>query len=197
MIFSLLTVLFFTASSLGDKFISAKLQCNAREFTFLVSASTAIFLGIILPFVGWNFSFTWQNISALSALMLCKIAEFYTSAALLKTVSAYELKAWLSLNVIVSFLADFLRGIENFFVAFLPCAAVLIAGVCLIAFGRKNNNRLRYVLLSMVYVASKFLYGTANEYLDHRCLGCVCTVPRDALHCRFAVSIHKHKNIFP
>lgn len=159
MIFSLLTVLFFTASSLGDKFISAKLQCNAREFTFLVSASTAIFLGIILPFVGWNFSFTWQNISALSVLMLCKIAEFYTSAALLKTVSAYELKAWLSLNVIVSFLADFLRGIENFFVAFLPCAAVLIAGVCLIAFGRKNNNRLRYVLLSTVYVASKFLYG--------------------------------------
>ena len=56
-------------SSLGDKFISAKLQCNAREFTFLVSASTAIFLGIILPFVGWNFSFTWQNISALSVLM--------------------------------------------------------------------------------------------------------------------------------
>ncbi len=159
MIFSLLTVLFFTASSLGDKYISANMQCNAKEFSFLVSASTATFLGLILPFVGWSFSFSWQSTTALAVLILCKIAEFYTSAALLKTVSAYELKAWLSLNVIISFLADLLRGIENFFVAFLPCTVVLITGVCLITFGRKNNNRLRYVFLSMVYVASKFLYG--------------------------------------
>lgn len=124
MLFSLLTVAFYAASSLGDKFISAKLQCNAKEFSFLVSFATAFFLALILPFVGWNFRFTWQSGTALCTLIALKIAEFYTSAALLKTVSAYELKAWLSLNVIFSYLADLIRGSAVFFAAFIPCAAV-------------------------------------------------------------------------
>lgn len=120
MVFSLLTVVFYAASSLGDKYISAKLACNAQEFSFLVALSTAFFLALVLPFTGWNFAFT------LHVLVALKIAEFYTSAALLKTVSAYELKAWLSLNVIVSYLVDLARGTETFFWAFLPCAAVLV-----------------------------------------------------------------------
>lgn len=159
MLFSLLTVAFYAASSLGDKFISAKLQCNAKEFSFLVSFATAFFLALILPFVGWNFRFTWQSGTALCILIALKIAEFYTSAALLKTVSAYELKAWLSLNVIFSYLADLIRGSAVFFAAFIPCAAVLAAGVGLIAFGEKRGKLLRYIFLSFAYIASKFFYG--------------------------------------
>lgn len=119
MVFSLLTVVFYTASSLGDKYISAKLACSAQEFSFLVALSTAFFLALVLPFTGWNFAFTLQSGQALIVLIALKIAEFYTSAALLKTVSAYELKAWLSLNVIVSYLVDLARGTETFFGAFL------------------------------------------------------------------------------
>ena len=38
------------------------------------------------------------------------IYSFYTSALLLKSVSAYELKAWLGLNIIFSYLSNLIRG---------------------------------------------------------------------------------------
>lgn len=52
MLFSLLTVAFYSASSLGDKFISARLRCDPKEFSFLVSVATAVFLALMLPFLG-------------------------------------------------------------------------------------------------------------------------------------------------
>ena len=165
MLFSLLTVAFYAASSLGDKFIAAKLQCNAKEFSFLVSVATAFFLALVLPFVGWNFAFTLQSGLALCVLVALKIAEFYTSAALLKTASAYELKAWLSLNVAVSYLIGLARGTENFFLAFLPCTALLAAGIAMIVFGERRAHKLRYVLLSLGYIAAKFLYGLQMNVL--------------------------------
>lgn len=173
MVFSLLTVVFYAASSLGDKYISAKLACSAREFSFLVALSTSFFLALVLPFTGWNFAFTLQSGLALIVLVALKIAEFYTSAALLKTVSAYELKAWLSLNVIVSYLVDLARGTETFFWAFLPCAAVLVAGIGLVAFGEKREKLLRYILLSLGYIASKFLYGLQMNVLEGTSPVCV------------------------
>lgn len=173
MVFSLLTVVFYAASSLGDKYISAKLACSAQEFSFLVALSTAFFLALVLPFTGWNFAFTLQSGLALVVLVALKIAEFYTSAALLKTVSAYELKAWLSLNVIVSCLVDLARGTETFFWAFLPCAAVLVAGIGLVAFGEKREKLLRYILLSLGYIASKFLYGLQMNVLEGTSPVCV------------------------
>lgn len=173
MVFSLLTVVFYTASSLGDKYISAKLACSAQEFSFLVALSTAFFLALVLPFTGWNFAFTLQSGLALVVLVALKIAEFYTSAALLKTVSAYELKAWLSLNVIVSYLVDLARGTETFFWAFLPCAAALVAGIGLVAFGEKREKLLRYILLSLIYIASKFLYGLQMNVLEGTSPVCV------------------------
>lgn len=173
MVFSLLTVVFYTASSLGDKYISAKLACSAQEFSFLVALSTAFFLALVLPFTGWNFAFTLQSGLALVVLVALKIAEFYTSAALLKTVSAYELKAWLSLNVIISYLVDLARGTETFFWAFLPCAAVLVAGIGLVAFGEKREKLLRYILLSIIYIASKFLYGLQMNVLEGTLPVCV------------------------
>ena len=173
MVFSLLTVVFYTASSLGDKYISAKLACSAQEFSFLVALSTAFFLALVLPFTGWNFAFTLQSGQALIVLIALKIAEFYTSAALLKTVSAYELKAWLSLNVIVSYLVDLARGTETFFWAFLPCAAALVAGIGPVAFGEKREKLLRYILLSLIYIASKFLYGLQMNVLEGTSHVCV------------------------
>ena len=165
MLFSLLTVAFYSASSLGDKFIASRLGCNAKEFSFLVSLSTAFFLALILPFVGWSFSFTLAGGAALAVLVACKIAEFYTSAALLKTASAYELKAWLSLNIAFSFLVDLARGSEKFFVAFVPAAVLLAGGIAMVAFGGSRGNILRYVLLSLLYIASKFCYGLQMNVL--------------------------------
>lgn len=172
MLFSLLTVVFYAASSLGDKFISQRLNCSAKEFSFLVSFATALFLALLLPFLGWEFAFSWRSAIILVVLIACKIGEFYTSASLLKTVSAYELKAWLSINVIVSYLVDLGRGMESFFWSFIPCAAVLLLGVGMIAFSHqqegtdKKSKGIVYLLLSLGYIASKFLYGLAINELD-------------------------------
>ena len=68
MIRSVATVLFFAASSLGDKFISAKLRCTAAEFSFLVALSTAFFLALLLPFIGWEFSFSGGTALAVGGL---------------------------------------------------------------------------------------------------------------------------------
>ena len=138
-----------------------------------MALSTAFFLALVLPFTGWNFAFTLQSGLDLIVLVALKIAEFYTSAALLKTVSAYELKAWLSLNVIVSYLVDLARGTETFFWAFLPCAATLVAGIGLAAFGEKREKLLRYILLSLIYIASKFLYGLQMNVLEGTSPVCV------------------------
>lgn len=172
MLFSLLTVVFYAASSLGDKFISQRLECSAKEFSFLVSFATAIFLALLLPFLGWEFAFSWRSVLILLLLIACKVGEFYTSASLLKTVSAYELKAWLSINVIVSYLVDLGRGMESFFWSFIPCAAVLLLGVGMIALSHqhegtdKKSKGILYLLLSLGYIASKFLYGLAINELD-------------------------------
>lgn len=176
MLCSLLTVVFYAASSLGDKFISAKLDCNAREFSFLVSAATALFLALMLPFFGWRFDFSCRALVILLLLIAFKIGEFYTSAYLLKTVSAYELKAWLSINVILSYLVDLGRGKETFFWAFIPCAAALLVGIGMIAFAHRSEGEdveedvkkagFLYILFSLAYIASKFLYGLAINELN-------------------------------
>ena len=155
---SVATVLCYTASSLGDKFISAKLRCNSAEFAFLVGLSTAVFLALIVPFMGWRFSFTWQACAAAAGLTLLKLAEFYTSAILLRQVSAYELKAWLSLNVLFSFFVDLARGEAVFFPAFALCAVVMLIGILLIARGGGKRGG-SAIALCLIYIASKFAYG--------------------------------------
>ncbi len=108
-------------------------------------------------------------------LVGCKNLEFYTSAVLLKTVSAYELKAWLSLNVIVSFLVDLARGSESFFAAFVPCSIVLVIGIVLVAVENNEGKMGRYVLWSLLYIASKFLYGLQMNVLP-KSTSPVCTL---------------------
>ncbi len=157
MIWSVATVLFFAASSLGDKFISAKLRCTAAEFSFLVALSTAFFLALLLPFIGWEFSFSGGTALAVGGLTVLKLAEFYTGAVLHKQVSAYELKAWLSLNVVFSFLVDLMLGEASYFAAFTLCSAVLAVGIVLIAMGEGKKRGV--AALCLIYVASKFAYG--------------------------------------
>ncbi len=159
MIRSVATVLFFAASSLGDKFISAKLKCTAAEFSFLVALSTAFFLALLLPFIGWEFSFSGGTALAVGGLTVLKLAEFYTGAVLLKQVSAYELKAWLSLNVVFSFLVDLMLGEASYFAAFALCSVVLAVGIVLIAMDEGKKRGVSVAALCLIYIASKFAYG--------------------------------------
>ena len=165
MFWSVATVLCYTASSLGDKFISAKLRCSSAEFAFLVGLSTAVFLALVVPFMGWRFAFTWQTCAAVAGLTLLKLAEFYTSAILLRQVSAYELKAWLSLNVLFSFLVDLARGEAVFFPAFVLCAVVMLIGSFVMMFVTNAVMAVAAIVASLLgFVVMFLIMGKSQKF---------------------------------
>lgn len=126
----LLAVACYTISSLGDKYISSKLKCSPAEFAFIVSFATMLWIGITLSLTGWGYQFNRRNGVILSLLVLWKLIELYTSALLLKTVSAYELKAWLGINIVCSYLYNVLCGIYQTDLR-MPCWIMRIVPACI------------------------------------------------------------------
>lgn len=76
----------------------------------------------------------------LSLLVLWKLIELYTSALLLKTVSAYELKAWLGINIVCSYLYNVLCGIYQTDLRIIGCSAILLLGIIMIVRGRHSRG---------------------------------------------------------
>ena len=54
MIWPFLTVISYSITAFGDKYIAAKLKCNPAEYTFIVSAATVLWLLFLLPFTGFG-----------------------------------------------------------------------------------------------------------------------------------------------
>ena len=162
MYYVILTVICYTISSLGDKYISAKLKCTPAEFAFIVSFATMIWLGVTIPFTGFHFSFTIQNTLILLSLVVWKIMEFYTSALLLKTVSAYELKAWLGINIAFSYYYNIIQGIYSWKPWLFLCTLLLLLGILMIIKDKtieEQTSKKRLCILFLFFIASKFFYG--------------------------------------
>lgn len=171
----LITVACYTISSLGDKYISSKLKCSPAEFSFIVSFATMIWIGITFPFMGWGFRLNAGNIVILLLLTLWKMIEFYASAILLKTVSAYELKAWLGINIICSYFCNVFYGIYQLDRRIIVCAAILLWGIIMIMRGWKKaeqavpGNTGKLCVLFLSFIISKFLYGLTMNRLSKEC----------------------------
>ncbi len=165
MYYVMLTVVCYTISSLGDKYISSKLKCTPPEFAFIVSFATMIWIGVLIPFTGWKFVFTVQNMFFLLSLVVWKIMEFYTSAVLLKTVSAYELKAWLGINIACSYYYNTIQGVYRWNLWVVVFTFMLLAGIIMIVQGQTASeeafpvSKKRLCILFLLFIASKFLYG--------------------------------------
>lgn len=175
MVCVLLTVACYTISSLGDKHISSRLQCSPAEFAFIVSFATMIWIGITIPFMGWGFRFNVTNILLLLSLTIWKVAEFYTSALLLKTVSAYELKAWLGINIVGSYFYNVFCGIYQADMWIICCSVILLAGILMIMKGRRisdsseSSSLGRLCFLFLLFIVSKFLYGLTLGQMTQGC----------------------------
>lgn len=76
----------------------------------------------------------------LSLLVLWKLIELYTSALLLKTVSAYELKAWLGINIVCSYLYNVLCGIYQTDLRIIGCSAILLFIISKLLYGLTMNQ---------------------------------------------------------
>ncbi len=160
MIWVILTVICYTISSLGDKYISAKLNCTPSEFTFLVSAATAFWIACMIPFTGWHIKLSFVMLGQIVLITGTKICEFYSSAILLKSVSAYELKTWLGINIVLSYVCNWIQGKSEGKMMMSVWSLFLFAGIVMIVRENKNEESpWRHVLLCCVFVLSKLFYG--------------------------------------
>lgn len=175
MAYVLLTVACYTISSLGDKHISSRLKCSPAEFAFIVSSATMVWIGITIPFMGWGFQINIKNSLLLLSLTVWKVVEFYTSALLLKTVSAYELKAWLGINIVGSYFYNMFCGIYRADMRIIICSVVLLTGILMIMNGRgmsdspEGSSFGRLCFLFLLFIISKFLYGLTLGQMTQGC----------------------------
>ena len=95
--------------------------------------------------------------------------EFYTSAILLKTVSAYELKAWLGINIVSSYVCNVFRKIYQFDFRILIFSVMLVVGIALIVRGQKQAAVGRMILLGILYITAKFCYGMMLGMMSGGC----------------------------
>ncbi|MFG6326373.1 MAG: hypothetical protein K1W00_05950 [Lachnospiraceae bacterium] len=159
MIWAALTVAFYSITAFGDKYISARLKCSAGEYTFIVSAATVFWLALCLPFTGWNLQLNRQSVLLLVFLTVWKVIEFYTTAVLLKDMEPYELKAWLGINVVLSYGINLWEGKSSFKISMLVLAAALITGIYLIITSREEKKISKNIAVCLLYIFSKFMYG--------------------------------------
>lgn len=150
----------FTVSSLSDKYAVSEAGFSRNEFTFLMCSSMSVFLGLTLPFQNISFTLSWQSIGAILLIALCKLTEFQMSAAVLKELSAFELKAWLGVTLFVSYITDVLYGAELSLIKLL-CIGLTAVGLVMIArSGREGRINYRRIAVPLVlYLGAKYGYG--------------------------------------
>ncbi len=161
MIWPFLTVISYSITAFGDKYIAAKLKCNPAEYTFIVSAATVLWLLFLLPFTGWDFQTGSKSFILLVFLVVWKLMELYTTSVLLKFMEPYELKVWLGINVVLSYLYNVYNGKNALRADMLILAAFLLFGIYIIvkdsSTGKKNL--LKTIPVCIFYIFSKLMYG--------------------------------------
>ena len=164
MIWALLTVVFYSLTAYGDKYISSKMKCTPGEYTFLVSIVTVFWLLLCLPVTGWQMNFNLYSILLLICLIVWKILEFYTTAMLLKHMEPYELRAWLGINVVLSYGINLLEGKNSFRISILVLVICLLTGIYLILTAQAERKLTRSIVVCLLYIVSKFMYGLQMGY---------------------------------
>ncbi len=150
----------YTITSFSDKYAVSKAKFSGDEFTFLMCSSLAFFTLLSLPFQNIYFTLTWQSFAAILLIAVCKIFEFQMSAVVLRQLSAFELKAWIGVTLIVSYLTDVIYGSELAAMKLL-CIAATVTGLALIVkSGRENKIEYRKIAVPLVlYLTAKYSYG--------------------------------------
>lgn len=158
----------YTVTSLSDKYAASTAKLSGIEVTFLMAASTAVFMTLLLPLLGIAFSpFSWQLLLAVLLIAADKLLEFVLGTAVLKEMSAFELKAWLGAVLFLSYFTDVFAYGGSFSPIGLLFIAVTAAGLFLIA--RSNRKNVRYgkiVLPLLFYLATKYGYAIIMRYAE-------------------------------
>lgn len=165
LIFLLINVASYTICTLNDKKTVSRGGLSGSEFTFFISASTAIFMLPCLPFLHLRAALCPQTFGISALLVANKLCEFYTAAVCLSVLSAFEVKAWLGLAMFLSYGADCAFFGETPSAAKLACLPFALAGLALIASGSGGRRKLtrgellRLIPAMALYIFAKFSYG--------------------------------------
>ncbi len=173
----------YTVSSLSDKYAASKAKFSPNEFTFLMCSSMSVFLLFSLPFQEISFDFSFYAFLGVMLTALCKLFEFKMCSAVLREMSAFELKAWLGITLFVSYFTDILFG-EQIRVLKLLCLGFTAAGLVMIVHSdkkekvnyNKDNNtspalygsEIRLRTHHQELFLSRLLYDAASALACHR-----------------------------
>ncbi len=150
----------YTVSSLSDKYAASTAKLRGNEFTFLMCASMSVLLLFTLPFQKISFDASLAAFAGVALTALCKLLEFKTSAAVLREMSAFELKAWLGITLFISYATDVFFG-EAASVLKVCCLCLTAVGLVLIVRSDKKEsvNYRKLILPLALYLLSKYGYG--------------------------------------
>lgn len=162
MIYLFLTALFFTVCTVSDKYTLSKYRLSISDFTFLIAASSCVFLLPAMLFTEIYFRPSASSILTVIFVTADKIAEFSAAAAVLKKLSGFETKAWLGTALFLSYFSDIAFFGESF--EAVKLMFIIITCVCLVFMVRdsKNTGKNRYKsiwLILILYILSKYFYG--------------------------------------
>ena len=150
----------YTTTSLTDRYAAHDAKISGNDFTFLMCASMSVFVACSLPLQEIRFELVWQSFAAVLLVALCKYLEFDMSMIVMKELSAFELKAWLGVNMFVSYLTEVIGG-EPLRFTRLGCIALTAVGLVLIVRSdKKEKPDYRKILLPLIlYMMSKYGYS--------------------------------------
>lgn len=150
----------YTYTTLNDKYALSKEKLSGELFTFLMCASMAVFLVPCLFFSEIRFELSPWTFAAVVLMTVCKFVELYTSAVILRTMSAFELKAWIGTTLFASYATDIFFGVSASALS-LVFIILTVAGLALIVRSDKNEKvEYKKILLPLVlYLLSKYSYG--------------------------------------
>lgn len=156
----------YTICSLADKYAVSTAKLSGTAITFIMAAATAVFMTLMMPFMGIEFpAFSWQLLVFVVLIAADKLLEFVLGAAVLTEMSAFELKAWLGITLFISYFTDFFMYNGRFSFMGLVFIAVTAAGLFLIA--KSNGKAVNYkkIIVPLVfYILVKFGYGIIMRY---------------------------------
>ncbi len=150
----------YTFTTLNDKHALSKEKLSSSLYTFLMCSSMAVFLLPCLFFVDVRFDFSPEAFLGVLLMIGCKCAELFMCAAILRVMSAFELKAWIGVTLFFSYATDVLLGAELTLVCVL-FILITVAGLALIVRAdKKEKVPYKKIALPLVlFLASKYGYG--------------------------------------
>lgn len=170
MIWPFLTVVSYSITAFGDKYIAAKLKCRPPEYIFIVSAATVLWLLFLLPFTGWHFQVCSTSLVLLFFLVVWKLMELYTTSVLLKFMEPYELKVWLGINIILSYFYNIYNGKNTLRADMVILGLFLLSGIYIIITDTNAGSKsiLKTIPVCIFYIFSKLMYGIhMREATEH------------------------------